>query len=171
MAASTCRLVEQCRAAINLDGGNYDPALFNAPVERPLLLMMSDWVNLPLPGRPTDPQFTANDYSYERWSRAGLDPNVVRLRLDGIRHMGYTDLILLLEGPAHEDRFGTIDPHLAVEAVGAASLAFLDQYLKAGRRKALEDVIERTPSLHVHTPTSLRQWAIHNSRCCSVTGQ
>lgn len=81
--------------AINLDGGNYDLALFNASVERPMLLMMSDWVNLPLPGRPSDPAFHMNDYAYEPWLRAGLDPDVVRVRLEGIRHMGYTDLILL----------------------------------------------------------------------------
>src|SRR5262249_24124481 len=31
-AASSCRLVERCRVVINLDGGNYDPALFNASV-------------------------------------------------------------------------------------------------------------------------------------------
>ncbi len=30
----TCGLISAIRAAINLDGGNYDPALFNASVER-----------------------------------------------------------------------------------------------------------------------------------------
>src|SRR6266850_1552990 len=52
VAASSCKLVEQCRVIIDLDGSNYDPTLFNAPVERPLLLMMSDWVHLPLPTGP-----------------------------------------------------------------------------------------------------------------------
>jgi hypothetical protein len=107
--------------------------------------MMSDWVHLPLPNRPSDPEFNFNDYAYEPWSQAGLNPDVVRLRLDGIRHMGYTDLILLLDGPEHESRFGTVPPAIAIEATGAASLAFLDQYLKDGHRKALDDVIERTP--------------------------
>jgi hypothetical protein len=160
MAASTCKLVEQCHVVINFDGGNYDPALFNAPVERPLLLLMSDWVHLPLPGRPADPEFAANDYSYEPWAQAGLDPSVVRIRVDGIRHMGFTDLILLLQGAEHEARFGNIDPDSAVEAIGAASLAFLNQYLKAGPRKALDAVITRTPALHVHVPLSVRQWAV-----------
>jgi hypothetical protein len=159
VAASSCKLVEQCRLVINLDGGNYDPTLFNAPVERPLLLLMSDWVHLPLPNRPSDPEFNFNDYAYEPWSRAGLNPDVVRLRLDGIRHMGYTDLILLLDGPEHESRFGTIAPSIAVEATGAASLAFLNQYLKDGHRKALDEVIGRTPQLHIHSPSSVRQWA------------
>jgi hypothetical protein len=158
-AASTCKLVAQCRVVIDLDGGNYDPALFNAPVERPLLLMLSDWVHLPLPNRPSDPEFNFNDYAYEPWSRAGLNPDVVRLRLDGIRHMGYTDLILLMDGPAHEERFGTVPPPVAVEAIGAASLAFLDQYLKHGQRKALDEVIARMPVLHVHSPASVRRWA------------
>jgi dienelactone hydrolase len=158
-AASTCRLVEHCRAAINFDGGNYDPALFNAPVERPLLLLMSDWVHLPLPNRPSEPDFASNDYSYEPWATAGSDRNVVRLRLDGIRHMGFTDLILLMDGPEHAARFGTIEPRIAVAAIGDASLAFLDEYLKSGSRKALDRVIARTPALHVHEPESVRRWA------------
>lgn len=159
IAASSCRLVKQCRVVINLDGSNYDPDLFNASVERPLLLMMSDWVHLPLPNRPSTPEFTFNDYSYEPWRRAGLNPDVVRLRLDGIRHMGYTDLILLLDGPERETRFGTIAPLTALEAISATSLAFLNQYLKDGHRKALDEVIERTPVLHIHSPVSVRQWA------------
>jgi len=158
-AAASCRLVAQCRVAINLDGGNYDPTLFNAPVERPLLLLMSDWVHLPLPNRPSDPSFNANDYAYEPWSRAGLNPDVVRLRLDGIRHMGYTDLILLMDGPEHEARFGTIAPRVAVDAIAAASLAFLDQYLKGGGREALDEVVRRMPVLQVHSPVSVRRWA------------
>jgi predicted dienelactone hydrolase len=158
-AASACNLVEQCRAAINLDGGNYDPALFNASVNRPLLLLMSDWVHLPLPNRPSDPDFAPNDYAYEPWAKAGLDPNVVRLRLDGIRHMGFTDLILLMNGPEHEARFGTIEPRVAVAAIGDASLAFLDEYLKGGSRKALDSVVARTPALRVHAPESVRHWA------------
>jgi hypothetical protein len=162
-AASTCRLVPQCRAAINLDGGNYDPDLFNAPVERPLLLLMSDWVHLPLPNRSNDPEFTANDYAYEPWSRAGLNADIVRLRLEGIRHMGFTDLILLMNGPEHEARFGTVTPRVAVDAIGAASLAFLDRYLKDGRREALAEVLQRIPVLHVHSPVSVRRWAGENA--------
>lgn len=158
-AASTCRLVPECRVAISLDGGNYDPALFNAPVARPLLLMMSDWVHLPLPNRLGDPEFHLNDYAYESWSQAGLNPDVVRLRLDGIRHMGYTDLILLMSGPEHEARFGTIDARVAVDAIGAASLAFLNQYLKNGGRRGLDQVLAQTPVLLTHSPVSLRRWA------------
>jgi predicted dienelactone hydrolase len=158
-AAASCRLVEHCKVAINFDGGNYDPALFNAPVQRPLLLLMSDWIHLPLPNRLSDPEFNPNDYAYETWSRAGLDPNVVRVRVDGIRHMGFTDLILLMDGPEHEARFGTVEPRVAVEAISAASLSFLNQYLKSGSRKAFDAVINSSPVLHVHDPVSVRRWA------------
>lgn len=158
-SAATCRLVPQCRVVINLDGGNYDPALFNASVDRPMLLMMSDRVNLPLPGRPNDPSFHLNDYAYEPWLRAGLDPDVVRLRLEGIRHMGYTDLILLMRRANHEAQFGTIAPDVAVETIGAASLAFLDQYLKGGNRGQLEAVVKGSSVLRLHSPTSVREWA------------
>jgi dienelactone hydrolase len=159
-AAASCRLIPQCRAAINLDGGNYDPALFNASVERPLLLMMSDWVNLPTPGRAADPAFHHNDYAYEPWLRAGLDPNVVRLRLEGIRHMGYTDLILLMDGPEHAARFGTVEPRMAVDTIANVSLAFLNRYLKQGNPTALDDIVRRTPALRPHAPDSVREWAM-----------
>jgi hypothetical protein len=162
-AATSCRLVKHCRVAINFDGGNYDPALFNASVQRPLLLLMSDWVHLPLANRLSDPEFNPNDYTYETWSRAGLDPNVVRLRVEGIRHMGFTDLILLMDGPEHEARFGTVEPQVAVAAISAASLAFLNQYLKSGSRKAFDAVIKSSPVLQVHDPVSVRRWASSTS--------
>lgn len=158
-SAATCRLVPQCRVVINLDGGNYDPALFNASVDRPMLLMMSDWVNLPLPGRPNDPSFHLNDYAYEPWLRAGLDPDVVRVRLEGIRHMGYTDLILVMRGANHEAQFGTISPDVAVETIGAASLAFLNRYLKGGDRGRLEAILKSSSVLRLHSPASVREWA------------
>lgn len=158
-AASSCRLVDECRAAVNLDGGNYDPAMFNASVERPLLLMMSDWVNLPLPGRTVDPTFNPNDYAYEPWRDAGLDRDVVRLRLAGIRHMGYTDLILLMGGASHEARFGTIAPRVAVDTIGDAVLAFLDEYLKGRGRGALNELLQTSAVLHAHSPESVREWA------------
>ena len=158
-AASTCKLIPECRAAINLDGGNFDPTLFDASVQRPLLLLMSDWVGLPRPGRQSDPDFHPNDYAYEPWAQAGLNPDVVRLRVEGIRHMGFTDLILLLDGPEHAARFGTIAPSIASTAIADASLAFLDRYFKQGRREALDDVIRRTPVLHRHSPVSVREWA------------
>jgi hypothetical protein len=158
-AAASCRLIPECRAAINFDGGNYDPSLFNASVQRPLLLMMSDWVNLPQPGRAGDPTFHHNDYAYEPWLRAGLDPDVIRLRLEGIRHMGYTDLILLMGGPEHAARFGTIEPRVAVDTIAAVSLAFLDRHLKNGTPAALDEIVRRTPVLRRHSPDSVREWA------------
>jgi predicted dienelactone hydrolase len=158
-AASSCKHVKQCHAVINLDGGNYDPDLFDAAVGRPLLLLMSDWVHLPLPGRPSDPEFSLNDYAYEPWSKAGLDPDIIRLRLDGIRHMGFTDLILLMDGPEHEGRFGTIPPEIAVEAIASTSLAFLNHYLKKGSRETLDRAIRDRPVLQVHSPESVRRWA------------
>src|SRR5690606_23824616 len=35
-SATSCRLVATCRAAVNLDGQNFDPDLYDRPVERPL---------------------------------------------------------------------------------------------------------------------------------------
>jgi dienelactone hydrolase len=181
-AVDACRLLANCKAAINLDGGNQDPASFNVDVGRPLLLMQSDWTDVPgaapgasPPGRlgpegatsvaqgehpsaqhegsPVSP----NDFDYETWRDAGTHPDVVRLRLDGIKHMGYTDLILLMDGPKRTERFGRIAPAAAVDAIGSATLAFLQQYLHGGSRRALVSVLERTPALHWHDPAGVRE--------------
>lgn len=150
VAASVCRGIGNCNAAINLDGSNYDPALFDADVQRPLLVIQAD---------PAYRNGSPNDYAYERWSEAGNGPHVVRLRLDGVRHMGFTDLSLLLPGGASEQRFGRLDPRAAHEAIGDATLAFLNQYLKGAGWGEMLRAIRHSNELHVHDPKPVRDWA------------
>ncbi|SFV09286.1 alpha/beta hydrolase family protein [Pseudoduganella namucuonensis] len=150
VAASVCRAIAHCGAAINLDGSNYDPALFDADIGRPLLVMQAD---------PAYRNGSPNDYAYERWREAGNNPHVVRLRLDGVRHMGFTDLGLLLPGGGSEQRFGRLDAQAAQRAIGDATLAFLDQYLKGAGRGAMARAIRDAKELHVHDPVAVREWA------------
>jgi predicted dienelactone hydrolase len=153
-AASVCPLLPNCRAAINLDGGNQEPGLFNAKLTRPFLLMQSDWTRTP----GIDPAISPNDFDYERWTEIGNDPDVVRLRVDGMKHLGFTDLALLLRDKSPQIT-GTIAGPAAVEAIGRATLAFLDQYLRDGGRRALVSVVEKTPELHWHDPSKARALA------------
>lgn len=159
-SAATCRLILACRAAVNMDGQNFDPALFDRPAERPVLLLLSDWTRFPLsPGQSPDPGFSPNDFAYEPWAKAGLDKSIVRIRVEGIRHMGFTDLVSLMSGPKRDDQVGTISAERALAATNDTILAFLDQHLADGDKTAVDRTIAANPELHRHDPKQLRDWA------------
>lgn len=158
-AATTCRLVPACRAAVNLDGQNFDPQLFDRPVERPLLLMLSDWVRYGLfDGQPRTADFSPNDLAYEPWSTTGQRADVLRLRLEGVRHLGYTDLVALLAGPKRDERVGEIRGEPALSAIGDVVLAFLDTYVRDGAIAGIDGAIARHPELQRHVPIRLQGW-------------
>ncbi|MFT3762249.1 MAG: hypothetical protein QM761_06475 [Pseudoxanthomonas sp.] len=158
-AATSCKLTTACRAAVNLDGQNFDPDLYDRPVGRPLLLMLSDWTRYSLfKGQPQEEDFSPNDLAYEPWSNAGEDRDVVRVRLKGARHMGFTDMVALLKGPKRTDRVGEIDGGEALSAIGDLVLAFLDAHLRDGDAAGVDGAIERHPALDPHVPQRLKRW-------------
>lgn len=164
-AATTCRLIVECKAVLNLDGDNWDPALFNADVERPMLLIQSDWTTSPIvDGQPADPGFSAFDYGFEPWAQAGRTGHVRRVRIADVSHMGLTDLGLFMPGPKATERFGKADPARIEGIVNALSLAFLEVHLKHGDEAALDRVIEHTPGVFLHDPEHVRLWAASRSR-------
>ena len=164
-SATSCKLVTACRAAVNLDGQNFDPELFDRPVERPFLLMLSDWTRYSVfEGQPRAADFSPNDLAYESWSEAGENRDVVRVRLDGIRHMGFTDLVAFLNGPKRDERVGDIDGAKALSAIGDLVLAFLNTHVRGAGASSIERVIEKHPELKRHTPTRLKHWVSKQDR-------
>lgn len=158
-SGTSCKLVAACRAAVNLDGQNFDPGLFNQSVERPFLLLLSDWTRYSLfEGQPKDADFSPNDLAYESWNGAGKDDDVLRVRLEGIRHMGFTDLVALLDGQKRDERVGEIKGDEALSAIGDVVLAFLDAHVRAGDAASVDRAIKRHPALERHTPTRLQHW-------------
>lgn len=146
-------------AAVNLDGQNFDPDLFDRPVERPLLLMLSDWTRYSVfEGQPRDADFSPNDLAYEPWHAAGEGRDVLRVRLEGIRHMGFTDLVALLDGPKREERVGEIGGDAALAAIGDLVLAFLDVHVRDVDAAAIDRAIERHPALRRHSPVRVKGW-------------
>jgi hypothetical protein len=144
---------------VNLDGQNFDPYLFGGPVGRPLLLMLSDWTRYSLfDGQPREADFSPNDLAYESWSEAGKSPDVLRVRLEGIRHMGFTDLVALLEGPKREARVGDINGDEALSAIGDLVLAFLNAHVRDADAVSIDRVIERHPALKRHAPVRMKKW-------------
>jgi len=131
VSASLCRSDARCLAAVNFDGTEFDETLFNTAIGKPMLMMSSDWVRFPPAEKTlTDPKFNANDYFYERADQAGLTPDVFRYRLEGLRHLGFTDLILASRGPARDRRYANVDGVAATNAINDLTLAFLDRYVK-----------------------------------------
>lgn len=159
-AAASCRRVPACRAAVNLDGQNIESDLYDRPVDRPLLLLYSDWPRYGLfPDQPRDAGFSPNDLAYERWDAVGKGRDVLRLRLQGIRHMGFTDLGTLLDDPERAGRFGDIAPAEAASTIGDVALAFLDVHLRGADPASVDSAIDRHPALVRHVPVRVRRWA------------
>ncbi|RZZ89501.1 hypothetical protein [Pseudoxanthomonas winnipegensis] len=157
-AAAGCRHVVACQAAVNLDGQNLDADLYDSPVQRPLLLMLSDWPRYGLlPPQPKDPAFSPNDLAYEPWRTAGQDPRIVRLRVQGLRHLGFTDLGLLV-GQKRVERFGDLAPADAAAAVNDVVLTFLDVQLRGQVPATLDAAIARHPALVPHKPVQVQRW-------------
>ncbi len=110
IAASVCREEPRCGAAVNIDGDEFDFDLYDADYPRPLLLLCSDWNEYPYTSHQVrDPSYHFNDYAYERWSTAGTAPNLYRIVVRGIQHVGFTDLILSMNRPVRDRIFGSID--------------------------------------------------------------
>jgi hypothetical protein len=158
-AATTCRRVAECRAAVNLDGQNFDPDLFDAPVGRPFLLLLSDWTRYGLfKGQSKDEDFSPNDLAYEPWNSAGTNPDVTRIRMVGSRHLGFTDLVALLDGEKRDARVGEIDGREALSSVGDLVLAFLDVRLRGADKSEMERALQRHPALQRHVPSRMMTW-------------
>jgi hypothetical protein len=124
-----------------------------------LVLMLSDWPRYGLlEGQPREPDFSPNDLAYEPWSQAGENPDVVRVRLQGIRHLGFTDLVALLDGPKREERVGDIAGDTALSSTGDVVLAFLDSHVRGGDTTAVDRAIKRHPALERHVPQRMQRW-------------
>ncbi|KLJ01395.1 hypothetical protein WQ56_06460 [Luteimonas sp. FCS-9] len=169
-AATACHRLPTCRAAVSLDGLNFDPALYDADLARPLLALTSDWVRFPLyDGTPSDPGFHHNDYAYERWTRAGLAPDVIRVRVPGTRHMAFSDLPLLMGGTAREANFGDADFAATARGIAAVTRAFLDRHLDDAPAAGVDAAIEAAGFAR-HDPAQTRDWARSRNRAVQPGG-
>lgn len=168
-SASACHHDERCKAAVNLDGEEFDWSLYDAQVRMPLAVLHADWVEYP-PFGPTSADPTFNilcGYAYESWKTAGETDHVVRARLIGARHLGLTDLPLSGRGTLAARMFGRGDSDQLVEATNAFVLGFFDSRLKQTTQSPSAfpaAVIERYPSaLAPHRNVAVREWWSHRS--------
>jgi predicted dienelactone hydrolase len=157
VAASACHTEPRCKAAVNMDGFQFDRTLFNTRIRMPLLMLNNDWVNLPSEGRPNTPEFTTTDYFYEAMADAGRTADMYRVRVVGFRHLGFTDLPLFLD----HDALGAPGSRATVFSVNRATVAFLDRYLKGHEEAFPGDIFSTHPELIQRAADDVRLW--HNS--------
>ena len=162
IAAGACHLTLLCKAAINLDGGPYDINMFNRPIRRPLLIVHSDWIDLPSERSRYAMGFHPDDLQFERWTDAGNNPDILRVRVKGIRHMALSDLSYLMRGDGREHALGNADPRRSGEAISRLWLAFLDTYLEGRPQMTVTRVLAHFSNLERHDPGNLRDWARKN---------
>ncbi len=158
-SSSACHHDLRCRAAVNLDGEEFDWSLYDTDVRMPLLVVHADFERYPAfgPGNGT-PGSSINDYAYERWSEAGLNATVHRARIRDQRHLGLTDLPLSARMPAREKFYGSLEGRQALAATNDLILAFLDRYLLGENNGFPERQFKAHPAMLRHDATSVREW-------------
>jgi predicted dienelactone hydrolase len=155
-SASACEFDRRCRAAINLDGFEFDQRLYDRKLRMPLLLIQSDWTTYPNMGPPSA-SHSLYDYAYERWARAGAASTIYRFRIAGVKHLGLTDLSLAPADPVRERMFGPADGRAVTSAVNDLVAAFLDRHVADKRSDPLA-VAARHPIVTHHRATHIAQW-------------
>jgi predicted dienelactone hydrolase len=158
VAASACAVDARCDAAINLDGFQYDAALFDRDFGKPLLMVNSDWVTHRIDARPQSPELAIDDYFYERFERAGLATDLYRVRVRNLRHLGFTDLPWFAPAGVRASRLGGLDPAQAVSGVNEMILAFCDRYVRHRQQAFPGAFFRRHPDFIRRDAAQIRRW-------------
>lgn len=161
-SGSVCQVDTRCAAAVNLDGGNFDPTLVNRDQPAPFLMMHSDWVTgfaAMLPeGAKIDPGFGFNDFAYERHETAGLNKDVYRLRVKDSTHLGYSDMGMMVRQPVRGLLFGDIDGAEMVAIQNDVVQDFFDKYLRGIDNNFPTGAYTAHPAIIPHSAEKVRAW-------------
>lgn len=161
VAASVCETEISCKAAVNLDGEEFDWSLYDHDIRMPLLMLHADWVRYAwsaLP--PADPNFNYNDYAYEKFETAGLSEHVYRFRVKELRHAGLSDLILGARQPVRGKYLGHIDGVEAVAVMNDFTADFLDQFVLKRPKDFPESQLAAHPNVISHSASGVRTWRL-----------
>lgn len=157
-AASVCHNDTRCKAAINLDGEEFDWNLQNTDIRMPFLMMHSDWWKYGFGQVKTSEEFHLNDYAYERWDTTGKRKDVYRIRVKELQHLGFTDLPITLRMPLRDKAYGSQNGAIALNSVNDTVLSFLDVHVKGEAIDFPNNVLQRYPALDKHNPSNVSQW-------------
>jgi predicted dienelactone hydrolase len=155
-SASACDIDRRCRAAVNMDGFEFDQHLYNHQMRMPLMLIQTDWTAYPNMGPPSR-DYTVYDYAYERWRDAGSTPSIYRFRIAGARHLGLTDLALAPPDSVRDRIFGPANGDVVTKEVNSLVEAFLDRYV-AGKSADVLAVAAAYPGVKRHQAVEIARW-------------
>ena len=149
-------------AAINLDGGNWDPALQAAEVRVPTLVFHHD-PDRALQGMPKElfedlPDaafFPHSEFTYERLETMGTREDVVRLMVEGADHIDFTDRSLL----PRSLRPTGIDGSTLQQIMNDYCLAFFDRYVKGDHGAWPDDLPGKYEAVQEVDLSYVREWA------------
>jgi predicted dienelactone hydrolase len=127
-----CIIDARCAAGVNLDGGDFHFAPFNADMPRPFLMFHSDIRGLyrSVNVEPNGSERSFNDFSYERLQNAGELRDVHRLQLRGAAHLGFSDFPLFMRSPVRDPLLGTTPEAVMIGAQNDFVRGFFDKYLR-----------------------------------------
>lgn len=159
---SVCQVDPRCAAAVNLDGGNFDPEQVNRDQPAPFLMFHSDWMTaftdyLP-EGQELDPDFGFNDFAYESFMTAGLNEDVYRMRVKDSKHLGFSDMGMMARQPVRGMLFGAIDGAEMVSIQNDIVLDFFDKYLRGVANDFPVSAYESHPAIIPHSADRVREW-------------
>ena len=152
-----------CAAAVNLDGGNFDPQLFNRSVDKPLLMFMHDWpVILQLLDGDQGWDYSEYGYadlSYEAHSVAGTRDDISRLRVKDVQHLGVSDLIMAVRGPIKSVPIGGIDGPTMTTITNDFVRGFFDKHVRGlDNNFPAAQFAEHSENVVPHDAGRVRDW-------------
>lgn len=156
---------DRFKAAIDLDGGMFDSALFDVESDFPILVLHGD-STLVMPGQEILPW---SAFLFEKFANAGQRANVFRLEVDGAAHVAFTDLSLLPKSlrtahPTVDGMLGSIDGQRMVSIMNDFTLAFFDHYL-SGQGASLDEALRaQYPEVSDVDVSFVRDWAATNPK-------
>jgi len=148
-------------AVVNLDGSDFHHTrTTNADIPVPFMMLYSDSIADfgTIEGPPAKP-FGFNDFSYERFSTAGLRDDVTRLHVQGVTHPGVSDFPLMLRWPLRSQLTGPLDGYRMVAIVNAFVAGFFDKYLRGAVNDFPREQFARyADDVVPHDVTGVREW-------------
>lgn len=133
IAGEACMRDTRCGAGVNMDGGNFPFSAADADEPVPFLMLHSDpaylYREMERPVPATGPR-SFNEFSYERIATAGSRPDVYRLSIKDMQHLGMSDSSLFVGDTVKSVIFGDASAANMIGAQNDLIRGFLDKHLR-----------------------------------------
>ncbi len=153
----------RAKAAANLDGANLDPALIDAEVRVPTLILHGDLSLVFGPFMPGKVAHPHSQFNYEMLATIGTRPDVMRREVAGTAHIDFTDRSLfpaaIRDQQTQFGMAGTIAGARVHEIMNAYLLTFLDRHVRGDELASVADLDGRFAEVAPVDLSAVRAWA------------